>query len=94
MAKKKKSLKPVARGFATVSVPKKPVPSEEPQDTGQGGGDTPDAQSSGTSTAPVAPQTDQAVLEMGVLQAIVEKFQDKTEKDIVRNVKVWHPLSG
>ena len=94
MAKKKKVLKPVARGFATVSVPKKPAPSEEPQDTAEQAGGSPGGQSSDTPTAPTAPpQTDQAVLEEGVLQAIVEKFQDKTEKDTVRSVKVWSPLA-
>ena len=95
MAKKKKSLKPVARGFATVSVPKKPVPSEEPQDSVEGAGDTPDTQGSDAIPASVTlPQIDQAVLEVDALQAIVEKFQDKTEKDIVRNVKVRYPLAG
>lgn len=95
MAKKKKGLKPVARGFATVSVPKKPVPSEEPKEIAEEVGDTPDAQSSDTPTASVAPpQTDKAVLEAGALQAIVERLQDKTEKDIVRTVKVWYPLVG
>jgi ATP-dependent RNA helicase DHX29 len=89
MAKKKKALKPVARGFATVSVPKKPLSSEEPQDTA-GTGDAPGAQNSDAPVASVAPpQTDQAALEEGVLQAIVDKLQDKTEKDVVRNVKVW-----
>jgi ATP-dependent RNA helicase DHX29 len=95
MAKKKKALKPVARGFATISVPKKPVLSEEPQDTAEGAGGTPGTQSSDTPTASATPpQTDQALPEVEALQAIVEKFQDKTEKDIVRNVKVWCPLAG
>lgn len=94
MAKKKKALKPVARGFATVSVPKKPVPPEEPPDITEGAGDTQGTQNSDTPAAAVAPpQVDQADQEAGALQAIVEKFQDKTEKDIVRNVKVWHPLA-
>ena len=93
MAKKKKALKPVVRGFATVSVPKKPVLSEQPQDTVENAGDSSDAQSSGTPTTSVAPQqTDLAVLEEGTLQTIVEKFQDKTEKDILRGVKVGHPV--
>lgn len=95
MAKKKKGLKPVARGFATTSVPKKPIHLEEPQDTREGVGDTPGTQSSDTPTVPVEPpQTDQAVLEVDALQAIVEKFQDKTEKDVVRNLKVWCPLAS
>ena len=93
MAKKKKALKPVVRGFATVSVPKKPVPSEQPQDTTEDAGDPPSVQSSDTPTVSVVPpQTDLAVLEESALQAIVEKFQDKTEKDIVRGVKVRYHI--
>ena len=89
MAKKRRALKPVARGFATVSVPKKSVPPEEPKDTTENAGDIPVAQSSDAPAASVAPpQTDQAAPEESALQAIVEKFQEKTEKDVVRNVKV------
>ncbi|KAF9654251.1 P-loop containing nucleoside triphosphate hydrolase protein [Thelephora ganbajun] len=87
MAKKKKALKPLARGFATVSVPKKPIPTEQSQIT-EDVGDTSRMQSSDLPTASVAPpQPDPVVLEESALQAIVEKFQDKTEKDIVRSVK-------
>ena len=94
MAKKKKTLKPVARGFATVSVPKKPVPSEQPQDSVENVGDPSGARSSDTPTASVAPpQTELAALEEEALQATVEKFQDKTEKDIVRYVKVRYPIT-
>jgi len=95
MSKKKKALKPVARGFATVSVPKKPAPPKEPQDTAEGTEDLPGGQSSDVPTpSVVSPQTDLAALEESALQAIVEKFQDKTEKDTVRNVKVGFPLAG
>jgi len=89
MAKKKKALKPVARGFATVSLPKKPVPSEQPQDPADKAGDPPDTQNSDTPTVSVTPP--QPDLVEAALQAIVEKFQDKTEKDIVRSVKVGFP---
>lgn len=89
MAKKKKALKPVARGFATVSVPKKPIPSEQPGSTAERAEDTSSVQNSDTLTASVAPpEPDPEILEENALQAIVEKFQDKTEKDIVRSVKV------
>lgn len=90
MAKKKKGLKPVARGFATVSVPKKPVPSEQLDDAVEGPGDAFDTQSSNTPTAPsvTPPEPNPEVLEESALQAIVEKLQDKTEKDIVRSIKV------
>lgn len=93
MARKKKTLKPVARGFATVSVPKKPAPPEQPQDIVVDAEDPSGAQSPDTPTASVvSPQTDPAVLEESALQAIVEKFQDKTEKDTVRSVKVGFSL--
>ena len=95
MAKKKKNLKPVARGFATVSVPKKPAPSEQPQDITADTGDPPEVPNSDAPNASTdPPQTDPAALEESVLQAIVEKFQDKTEKDIVRSVKVESPPSA
>lgn len=93
MAKKKKALKPVARGFATVSVPKKPAPLEQHQDIAETADDAPGAQNSDAQPASVPiPQTDLAVLEENALQAIVEKFQDKTEKDTVRGVKVGCPF--
>lgn len=93
MAKKKKALKPVARGFATVSVPKKPTSPEQPQDTTVYIEDAPGAQNPDTPAASVVPpETDPAALEESVLQAIVEKFQDKTEKDTVRSVKVGFSL--
>lgn len=93
MAKKKKALKPVVRGFATVSVPKKPVPPEQPDSTAERAGDTSGAQSPDVPIASVAlPEPDPDILEENTLQAIVEKFQDKTEKDVVRNVKVGFSL--
>jgi hypothetical protein len=89
MAKKKKALKPVARGFAVVSVPKKPAPLEQPDGTTERAGDTSGVQGSDVPTTSVAPpEPDPETLEENALQAIVEKIQDKTEKDIVRSVKV------
>lgn len=88
MAKKKKTqLKPVARGFATTSIPKKvvqvepepepePVPPVEPVAEG--------------STAGSAPGT---TLDAGeqALQDLIEKYQDRTEKDVCRTIKVCGP---
>ena len=55
--------------------------------------DAPGTQSPDTPIASVvSPQIDPAVLEENALQAIMEKFQDKTEKDTVRSVKVGFPL--
>ncbi|KAI0639258.1 P-loop containing nucleoside triphosphate hydrolase protein [Trametes polyzona] len=89
--KKKTQLKPVARGFATTSVPKKVVeiPKEpEPapaRDTSASSSDQPNGSSSEhadkLSDIPVLNEEDQA------LQSLIDKFQDKVEKEIVRTVK-------
>lgn len=90
MAKKKKTqLKPVARGVALTSIPKK-VPLEQ--------GDTKGEEPSTVGTPDVQdaqhrePVEDKALnglsAEERSLQDIVEKLQEKTEKEIVRTVKV------
>ncbi|OBZ78804.1 putative helicase C15C4.05 [Grifola frondosa] len=90
MAKKKKTqLKPVVRGFATKSVPKKVVEVPEVVDEGDAAGSTSDAivddakpLSSAQETIPGADDP----LNLA-LQGLIDKFQDKTEKEIARNVK-------
>ncbi|KAF8527986.1 P-loop containing nucleoside triphosphate hydrolase protein [Hysterangium stoloniferum] len=96
MAKKKKSqLKPVARGFATTSVPKKPVVVDEAstrQDADQSNGFS---QVSGEDHKdgfdPVgqsdANELDEARFEEQRLQDFVDKFQEKIEKEISRTIK-------
>lgn len=83
MAKKKKTqLRPVARGFATTSVPKKTPPPElpsvddveRPLNVEQGADEVVVAQASGT--------------EGQSLQYMVEKLQEKTEKEITRYFKL------
>jgi len=89
MAKKKKTqLKPVARGFATTSVPKKAV---EPTDSATNSDNaeeiyTPESQSNNPADAPsvVGQGLDEAEQ---VLQKIIEKYQDRTEREIGRTVK-------
>lgn len=108
MAKKKKTqLKPVARPFATASVPKKVVPelvleevpdgSAVPGDDNQasGDGDTQrvDSKGSARSTKVSAPEPESEEVkalraEELELQGLVDKLQDKTEKEINRNIKV------
>ncbi|KAL1693102.1 P-loop containing nucleoside triphosphate hydrolase protein [Schizophyllum commune] len=96
MAKKKKTaLKPVARGFATTSVPKKVAPAPEPVEEpalsaraspeaeadasrGEDGDAGKDAKDAAT---PALSEEDQA------LQGLVERLQDKVEKEITRTVK-------
>ena len=91
--KKKTQLKPVARGFATTSVPKKVVevpkepedtlPSESPVSfTDQPNGTDASSQTSNPGDCTVLSDEDQS------LQSLIDKFQDKVEKEIVRTVKV------
>ncbi|RDX56021.1 P-loop containing nucleoside triphosphate hydrolase protein [Lentinus brumalis] len=88
--KKKTQLKPVARGFATTSVPKKVVetPKEpetpEPQDVPSTSVEQPNAAAQGQdgrTDATALSEADQA------LQNLVDKFQDKVEKEVVRTIK-------
>ncbi|KAI0361784.1 P-loop containing nucleoside triphosphate hydrolase protein [Trametes cingulata] len=90
--KKKTQLKPVARGFATTSVPKKVVevpkePEASPSSDAlnaskdQSNGSDASAQTSKAGDSPALSEGDQ------VLQTMIEKFQDKVEKEIVRTVK-------
>jgi ATP-dependent RNA helicase DHX29 len=91
--KKKTQLKPVARGFATTSVPKKILPPTEPVDEPletaptvesalQGQKATSDASTSQEVVDSVASTT----LDEGqrASQILVDKFQEKTEKEISR----------
>ena len=92
--KKKTQLKPIVRGFATISVPKKAVEPPKDPETSPDLKDNPSTKSNGHSTdAVVTPQaangasvpalstTDQT------MQNFIDKFQDKVEKEIVRTVK-------
>lgn len=106
MAKKKKSqLKPVARGFATTSVPKKPTATEEelaPQfgdmshkstqgmnGDSSGKVDVIDFNTEVMSSAPFeGSECDAEKTEGQSLQNLVDKYQEKTEKDITRSIKV------
>ncbi|KAF8323290.1 P-loop containing nucleoside triphosphate hydrolase protein [Clavulina sp. PMI_390] len=97
MAKKKKTqLKPVARPIATASVPKKVVPAETATDevasdevvvdadaadgAGASGGNAPDVE-------PESEEVKALKAEEKELQNLVEKLQDKTEKEINRTIK-------
>ena len=92
--KKKTQLKPVARGFATTSVPKKvvevpkeaetPDPKDTPSSHDENAGESANEHPTGTPTTDVntLSEADQ------VLQTFIDKFQDKVEKEIVRTVKV------
>ncbi|KIL70700.1 hypothetical protein M378DRAFT_194963 [Amanita muscaria Koide BX008] len=89
MAKKKKTqLKPVSRGFALTSVPKKTSQehnTDEPTisiDSATYQDDTPDS-----SNTPGSKQSDSEKAEEQALQNLVDSLQEKTEKEITRNIK-------
>jgi len=90
--KKKTQLKPVHRGFAVTSIPKKappePPPSEHDSDANGG---------SASSEVPHTAQTNEAAegdalglqsAEERSLQELVDRLQERTEKEIVRTIKV------
>jgi ATP-dependent RNA helicase DHX29 len=106
MAKKKKSqLKPVARGFATTSVPKKPTAADEepaalsndgPNDTtqalnGVSTGEVIGTESGVNVASPEAFsrfESEAEKAEEQSLQNLLDKYQEKTEKEITRTIKV------
>lgn len=96
MAKKKKSqLKPVARGFATVSVAKKVVPIEAEPETeaipAQAGGPSSSQVSAASSKLGeqlASDEWDPEKAEEQSLQNLIDKFQDRVEREIVRTIKV------
>jgi ATP-dependent RNA helicase DHX29 len=91
--KKKTQLKPVARGFATTSVPKKVDPLPESAETvlevTPSSHTTADEQNRQT-TSQSTSKPDQSVADQAqdterlASQALVDKYQEKTEKDISR----------
>jgi len=102
MAKKKKTqLKSVARGFATTSVPKKAAQSDEIDGTIEP--ELPPSDKSGTGSSQaherqvsipraIAQDTTQDVCHATqgekLLQDILDKYQEKTEKEISKTIKV------
>ncbi|EAU92844.2 pre-mRNA-splicing factor ATP-dependent RNA helicase prp22 [Coprinopsis cinerea okayama7 len=94
--KKKTQLKPVARGFATTSVPKKAVPTattvEEPAPTIEGkSNDIPNATGDGVEKPTSLPgpfSPDPVDVQHQASQAIMEKHQEKLEKEITRTIKL------
>ncbi|KAG6846024.1 hypothetical protein H0H87_011072 [Tephrocybe sp. NHM501043] len=97
MAKKKKTqLKPVARGFATTSVPKKIIPVEvsEAENNIYNKDDEAVTTESGELSAGVAnvssildDEFDPEKVEEQSLQNLVDKLQERTEKEVTRAVK-------
>lgn len=97
MAKKKKTaLKPVARGFATTSQPKKVVPeavSEEPpaiDDPAQDQNDThtKDNKPQDGQTGEGVDWEDDSKLEEGIYQGYVERLQEKGDREVAKIMKV------
>ncbi|KAG6888975.1 hypothetical protein C0995_004614 [Termitomyces sp. Mi166 len=102
MAKKKKTqLKPVARGFATTSVPKKVTVVEAEETETTPGNKTeepifsaPREMAAGLATDSSAfdDEFDPEKVEEQSLQNLVEKLQEKTEKEITRAVKSFQVI--
>ena len=95
--KKRTQLKPVARGFATISVPKKVLPdtildtcpatSSSIQSTPEGQ-PTDTVKCLGTTTTTASNEEfDPDLVDEQSIQNLIDKFQEKTEKEIVR----YHP---
>lgn len=83
MAPKKKktsNTKNVVRGFATTSVPKKVVPVVEEDITPA----PPELTSEVNDLSQAGPSSDNLDIEQTHLQGLVDRLQEKTEKDIVR----------
>ena len=96
--KKKTQLKPVARGFATTSVPKKVAPAEEERlpiaDSPAGTTSKPTATSKSQQPGPAdATSTVKAVdPERQASQLFLEKYQERVEKDIASTNFVLIPV--
>lgn len=94
MGKKKKTqLKPVARGFATTSVPSKKavVEAESVSTSDQANGSVAEENaidSNNTTTSVVPESSSQELAREQFLQSLVDKWQDKTEREIGRTLKV------
>ena len=98
MGKRKKTqLKPVARGFATTSVPSKKAVAEAESATQEEpalnptGHSAADENATGSTDAQISAESTshaQEVAQEQVLQGLVDKFQEKTEREIGRTLKV------
>ena len=104
MAKKKKSqLNPVARGFATTSQPSKRVIAEAQEAAAIAESETaaastpaptPDQPANVTQTGDPSVVTDSKELdfEEQTWQDMVDRWQNKTDREITRTIQVTHPL--
>ena len=90
--KKKTQLKPIPRGFAVTSIPKK-----APQEPTLTQPDTDAKEESASSEVPHTTQTHEPVEDEALkpqtaeersLQDLVDRLQERTEKEIVRTIKV------
>jgi ATP-dependent RNA helicase DHX29 len=86
--KKKTQLKPVARGFATTSVPsKKAVAETDISSNVQGSEQLENTDENRIERHSNEPQTGSLLAEQEILQTIADKWQDKTEREINRVLK-------
>ncbi|KIR55599.1 DEAH box polypeptide 36 [Cryptococcus gattii Ru294] len=87
MAKKKLSLKPQNRGFATTSLPKKSAPQSVPPPALSPPPPPPPATTLPSSPLPAADWEHEESAEEIALQSLVDRLQDKAEKEVTRIVK-------
>jgi ATP-dependent RNA helicase DHX29 len=89
MAKKKKTqLKPVARGFAVTSMPKKTIHGDENQDESSTIPSESHNEEKGSPATECSAERDSVSPEEQALQNLVDTLQDKTEKEISRYVLI------
>lgn len=93
MAKKKKTqLKPIARGFATTSLPKKIIPEDVPEPeplSDETSADKPSGDGDAQGILPAHSAVQNQIINIVSteelnLQILVDRFQEKTEKELSR----------
>jgi ATP-dependent RNA helicase DHX29 len=89
MPKKKKTpQKSIHRGFAVTSIPKKAPPEPTPQDDSDAKVVSASAEGSHTTQTHELAQDETLNVEERSLQELVDRLQEKTEREIIRTIKV------
>lgn len=82
--KKKTQIKKVERGYATTSIPKKAPTAAPPAEESA---EAPDTREENVEKSDAIPSVSAQDENVAVLQRLVDKFQEKTEKEITRTLK-------
>jgi ATP-dependent RNA helicase DHX29 len=86
--KRKTQQKPIHRGFAVTSIPKKAPPEPTPQDDSDTKVESASAEVLHTAQTHEPVQDETLNAEERSLQELVDRLQERTEKEIVRTIKV------